>query len=92
LQGNQSKLPSISSPQDETLSTLCKESLASLENRTDFQNDTDEIDLTPDNDVLESIQSEYFLEEGFDPSLHELHVNNTQATYCRLSLSIINSH
>lgn len=44
----------------------------------------DSKNIQSDREILESIQPEYFQEEGFDPSLFELKVPFGNSNYCKL--------
>jgi hypothetical protein len=55
-------------------------------------NNTHERDPLADQDILESIEPEYFNSEGFDPCNHELQVNTRNVLYMLKDINGNRSH
>ncbi|XP_034238333.1 syndetin isoform X2 [Thrips palmi] len=69
--GNQSRL-SLSSPSEEVLKPISNEGFVSTPSKEDVKPPEEPAEILSDDEILESVEKEYFKELDFDPSRHEL--------------------
>lgn len=75
LQGNQSRL-SLSSPSEEVLKPISNEGIISTPSKEVVKPPEEPVEILSDDEILETVEKEYFKELDFDPSRHELKVCN----------------
>ena len=76
LQGHQSRL-SLSSPVEDVIRPITNESSAGIAAREENRTNEEPEDVLSDDEILEGVEKDYFVEAGFDPSRHELKVQKT---------------
>lgn len=68
---------SLSSPSEEVVRPIFNEASAGTVVREDNRTNEEPEDVLSDDEILESVEKDYFRDTGFDPSRHELQVPNT---------------